>query len=411
MKDTNIISSVSNAAADKLFQLLQKFLAEEKIKAEDMLDGLTDLLHLCEIHSLQPILYYMISSEAEAFRECEPELIKKMREQYIASVYLSVQQDAAAEEMAERFEQAGICLTFFKGILLRRFYPEPQLRTMGDIDCLIPVEAREQAHGLMTDLGYECESDKGDVWVYRRGNVSVEMHTRIAGNYSRNGYDYRSFFADAMRHTEKAGNCTFLSREYHFCLLIYHIAKHLSSTGAGIRMFLDIAVFLRHYGKEFDWKQAEELLTGSGLSRTAGAVFQLCNRWFGTDIAWQDQVGEAVLDQMEVYIIGGGTFGFETHDVGDMYLRRGYENKGKGCKEGFRLRLFLNYLFQSADHMLQIMPAVESRRWLLPAAWVKRWWLGAFRRREHSLHTMKSMLKEDNGRGWEEYQMLKELGL
>lgn len=110
------------------------------------------------------------------------------------------------------------------------------------------AERFEQAHGLMTDLGYECESDKGDVWVYRRGSVSIEMHTRIAGN------------------------CIFLSREYHFCFLIYHIAKHLSSTGAGIRMFLDIAVFLRCYGKEFDWKQAEELLRGSGLSRTAGAM-------------------------------------------------------------------------------------------------------------------------------------------
>lgn len=84
-----------------------------------------------------------------------------MREQYIASVYLSVQQDAAAEEMAERFEQAGIRLIFFKGILLRRFYPEPQLRTMGDIDCLISAEERGKAHDLMADLGYECESDKG----------------------------------------------------------------------------------------------------------------------------------------------------------------------------------------------------------------------------------------------------------
>ncbi len=56
-----------------------------------MSDGLTDLLHLCEIYGLQPILCYMISSEAETFRECESERIKKMREQYIASVYLPVQ--------------------------------------------------------------------------------------------------------------------------------------------------------------------------------------------------------------------------------------------------------------------------------------------------------------------------------
>ena len=123
-----------------------------------------------------------------------------------------------------------------------------------------------------------------------------------------------AFFSDAIEHTEKNANFIFLKREYHFCFLIYHIAKHLYSTGAGIRMFLDI-----------------------------------CLLW--------------------------------------------------------------NYLFLSAENMLQIMPSVEKHRWLLPAVWIKRWWLGAFRRRNHSLHTMQSMFKDDDGRGQKEYQMLKELGL
>ena len=113
-----------------------------------------------------------------------------------------------------------------------------------------------------------------------------------------------AFFSDAIEHTEKNANFIFLKREYHFCFLIYHIAKHLYSTGAGIRMFLDI-----------------------------------CLLW--------------------------------------------------------------NYLFLSAENMLQIMPSVEKHRWLLPVAWIKRWWLGAFRHRSHSIHTMKSMFKDDAGRGHE----------
>lgn len=146
--------------------------------------------------------------------------------------------------MAERFCGAGIPLAFFKGTLLRSFYPEPHLRTMSDIDCLVSGENRKQAHNLMLEMGYMCDSDKGDVWVYSRGRVSVEMHTRIAQNSFQNGFDYKGFFSDAMKHTEKAGKYIFLKREYHFCFLIYHIAKHLYSTGAGCRLyFLYIFVY------------------------------------------------------------------------------------------------------------------------------------------------------------------------
>ena len=411
MDHINTLLVGGNSAADKLFQILKQFLEDKRIKVDDISDNLSGLLHLCEIHGLQPILYYMLGSETEHLRECYPELEKRMRDQYIALAYLSIQQDTAAEEMAEHFRQAGIPLAFFKGKLLRSFYPEAQLRTMGDIDCLISRDDRRQAHDLMLAMGYECESDIGDVWVYNRGRVSVEMHTRIAWKLSQNGFDYRNFFSDAIEHTEKSGNYIFLRREYHFCFLIYHIAKHLYYTGAGIRMFLDIAIFLRHYGDEFDWQQAQDLLQKTRLSKMAGAIFQLCNRWFDTEIIWKERVREEVLDQLEAYIIDGGTFGFATHDVGDMYLRRGYEKSEKGGKHRFHFRLLRNYLFPSVDNMLQIMPSVEKHRWLLPVAWIKRWWLGALRRRRYFLPTLKSMFKDDDGRGEKEYQMLKELGL
>ena len=67
--------------------------------------------------------------------------------------------------MAERFCGAGIPLAFFKGTLLRSFYPEPHLCTMSDIDCLVSGENRKQAHNLMLEMGYMCDSDNGDVWV------------------------------------------------------------------------------------------------------------------------------------------------------------------------------------------------------------------------------------------------------
>ena len=188
------------------------------------------MFHLCEIHSLQPILCYMLLGETSLLRERYPDLEKKIWDQYIASAYHSVQQEASAEEMAERFYKAGIPLAFFKGILLRHFYPEPQLRTMGDIDCLVSRDNRELAHRMMLEMGYVCDSDKGDVWVYSRGRVSVEMHTRIRTELiSRTDLIYKAFFSDALEHTEKAGKYIFLKREY-----LVVCSSHLSYRQASV---------------------------------------------------------------------------------------------------------------------------------------------------------------------------------
>lgn len=404
-----VFNTKRNTVAEKLFLILRKYLDGKNVQIDEYIQAdIQKLIYLCKIHGLQPILYRLIIQGREKWFGLSEEQTKNMKEQYITDTYRSLQQEISADEMEVSFSGNQVPLVFFKGILIRNFYRDPQFRTMGDIDCVIPKEKRNLAHILMLDMGYTCELDKGNTWVYSRGSVSVEMHTSIVNNTFRN-VDCRAFFADALEHTEKLGKYTVLTREYHFCFLIYHIAKHLYSTGAGIRMFLDIAVLLKYYSYEFDWNMVQSFLNELKLSKVAGAVFQLCRKWFEIEVLWPDQINQEALEQLEEYVLAGGIFGFATHDVGDVYLRRGYE-KNTG-KHRYYFWLIWNYLFPTAENMMQIMPCVETRKWLLPVAWVKRLWVGVFRRREHSLNTLKSMLKNDKGRGKTEYQMLKELGL
>ena len=56
---------------------------------------------------------------------------------------------------------------------------------------------------------------------------------------------------DLQERLEEAGaivlNYQSLDIEVNF---LTHIAKHISSSGAGIRMYMDIAVFIRHLGEK-----------------------------------------------------------------------------------------------------------------------------------------------------------------
>lgn len=382
---------------------------EEEIPVTEELFG--DLCYLAKIHSVFPILYYVIRSRAKELEASYPGQMEWLKKSYMLAVVQSIRQDAGKEEMREAFRRQGLPLLFFKGAQIRSFYPVPELRTMGDLDCLIASEDRMKAHALMLDLGYECQSDKGDVWVYRKGTVVVEMHDRIAANSILNEFDYASFFSDALNHGTQENQEFCFSKEYHFCFLIYHIAKHLSSTGAGVRMFMDIVVFLRHYGDTFDKREADRLLRAASLKKTAEAVYGLCDRWFGTKWSGEEKIPESVLDELEAYIVAGGTFGFETHNIGHVYKRKAYVSDECGKESGYGVRLIGRYLFPPADYMRLFLPAVERHKWLLPAAWIKRWWTGVFLRRDRSLATIRSMAENDGERSYREYRMLKNIGL
>lgn len=392
-------------------RMVGDFLAERSAAYEDCADVLDQLIYLARIHSLEPVVYYMLRGQREQLSAQRPTELEQMKKAYHGAICISLSQEAAMADMQEAFFEAGIPLVAFKGVQLRELYPVPELRTMSDMDCLIQQKDRAKAHALMLELGYHCELSSEQVWVYRMGTVMIEMHTEIAGNGIGNGFDYCAFFSDAMNHVVEQGGQLYLEREYQFCYLIYHIAKHLSSTGAGVRMIADIAAVLHHCREEIDWKRVQELLRASHLWETALAIYGLCERWFGVEAPVKGTVSQQVLDDLEAYIVSGGTYGFETHDAGDVYRRKAVrdQSEAKGIK--YKLRLMQTYLFPPSDYLFRYFPPAERHRWLTPVAWVCRCWIGLFRRKAHSMATIRSIAQGDRQRSYREVLMLREIGL
>ena len=391
-------------------RMVGDFAVDRKDVYPDCGNELEDLLYLAQIHSLGPVIYYMLQGQRKQLMEQKPELFQRMQRAYHSAVYVSVTQEASRAEIEEAFQNAGIRLVFFKGAQLRQLYPVPELRTMGDMDCLICPEDREKAHRLMCQLGYKRQEQEGAVWVYSMGTIVVEMHTKIARNGLGNGCDYQEFFSDAMEHTKMQNGKLCFESEYHVCYLIYHIAKHLSSTGAGVRMIADIAAILHCDQGDIDWEFVQRQLEQAQLWETALAIYGLCNRWFGIDTPASYRGPEWVLDALEAYIVSGGTFGFELRGSGDIYRRNALrESMDRGWR--YRLRLMCEYLFPSKAYLTKYFPPSEKHGWLLPVAWLRRCWLGAFRRKHHSIATIRSMTDGDADRSYWEGRMLKEIGL
>lgn len=369
------------------------------------------LRFLSEIHSLSPIIFSVIQNNLESSVQEIGDKAVKMKKEYRYAIFHSSQQENCIDEISRAFYNENIQAVFFKGSEIKNYYPVPALRTMGDIDCLIKESDRQTAYKIMCDLGYTNSAQNLDVWEYDKNNIHIEMQSRLAHNGVGNGFNYTEYFSDAFEHTvfDEEGHLRF-ENEYNLCYLIYHITKHLSSTGAGIRMVLDIAVFTRRFEKVLDLNRLKKMLDETKLCLAANAIYSLCDKWFATNFLNLFGYEEYIPDGLEEYIIYGGVFGFETHDTGDVYRRRTYENSSVD-KSNSRFVALKNFFFPSADYMQQYIPSVKKHRWLLPLAWIKRWIIGLFKRKEHSLSTLDSISSGDNDKSQKEAQMLRKLGL
>ena len=143
-------------------------------------------------------------------------------------------------------EEENTRSSVFKGYELRELYPVPELRTMGDVDVLVRDEDLERTAEVLCGLGYQKEEGGGAVWAFKKDNFTYEVHRRLAFGSYWNDVDYEGYFAAAFdRLTTGEGSRRYFTPEDHFIFLCFHLAKHLNSTGAGIRMVMDLALFLK----------------------------------------------------------------------------------------------------------------------------------------------------------------------
>lgn len=71
----------------------------------------------------------------------------------------------------------GIPVIVVKGIVLRDLYQVPSLRTMGDVDILVPQECVNQCVDIMIREGYQLiGEDPKHMTFYIQGELEIELH-------------------------------------------------------------------------------------------------------------------------------------------------------------------------------------------------------------------------------------------
>ena len=326
----------------------------------------------------------------------------RLEQAYDKTIAQFIRKEMDAERLMARLSGAEIPHIIFKGLVVRECYPIAELRTYGDIDMIIKEHDREKCHKLMTDAGYNpTVMDGGAVYAYKKAKELFEIHTTLNSERTKLSECMSNYWDNTV---VRCGYTYEFEKNFHLAYLISHIEKHVYGTGAGLRMYLDIALFINKYRDEIDLQRVREILSECRLDKFFDTVLYLCRRLFDTDVTPNEDLSEEVFEEFMRVILTGGTFGDKGEgSVVDEEMRKALKDNGKVNK----FSLLMRHIFPSYREVRRIYPFFNGKPYLLPAAWCVHLVKGGKR---SGLKNIKRVVSADTSRAQKDKELLEKIG-
>jgi len=322
---------------------------------------------LVEINSISGIVGYVLQQTNVV--GIPAEISKKYEDDFLSTITIATMRDEDMKSLITLLNKNGIDHLLFKGYIVKDLYTVPELRTYGDIDFAIKRESRGRCNALMRKNGYRLLEDWEPVYSYDKDNEHYEIHTELLDSNLNNNYDYQAYFRDFWKHTDHADQHSYtLDPEFHLLYLLMHIAKHVYGSGAGIRMYLDIAFYLRAYRDKIDWEHFQQEVHTLKIDRFVNTVFTSVEGWFEIKSPIPlKAVDNAFMDEFLTFTLNGGVFGHDSKAAKLSEVRK--NSKGGSVK---RADTLVKRAFPSANTIKSRYTYLDGKPWLLPVAWVHR---------------------------------------
>ena len=343
---------------------------------------------LCELAAAQSLLgifYYMVRKLPPDGQPPAP-LMQKLEWYYHQTIIKSTQQNFAVSEAEKALCEAKIEYVPYKGYVIRRHYPAPDLRTMGDIDMLVREEDQTRVQKVLTGMGYTFDGNFDDVWVYKQNNVCLEIHSIL--RYLRDENGKLLELAGVWENVENSEDSEYkkvFTDEFQLVLLIAHMVKHFFFAGCGIRLALDVVFFLKaHPG--MDWDKVIRWLHANRLDQAFYFMAGYSERVFGIPVNLPDkkECSDEQYEKLSCEFLKSNTFG--AYDSRLMKNYRIYQRdhkkqtNTKTAKKITRRQFIFTFLFMPVDKMKLSRPYLNKYPWLLPFAYISRLVCGVFKK-------------------------------
>ena len=148
--------------------LLTSYINGSKIELKDT-DSVNwkEVYYLANIHNMVGQLYVVLRNSGI---HCDAEIMQNCFNKFTYIVQYSIKQEMITHSLMELLNKNKIKHIMCKGFVLRNFYPQKELRTMGDVDIVIQQEDKDRLHNILIENGYKYDefNSHGQVWNYLR---------------------------------------------------------------------------------------------------------------------------------------------------------------------------------------------------------------------------------------------------
>ncbi len=372
----------------KILEALRCFLKGTKVTWEDGISAgeWRELFALCQHHQILPMVYETVYS-CPALKSMPPQETQAVKSMVVRQVMIQSRKTEEFLMLYRKLLEKGLTPVVVKGIICRNMYREPDYRSSGDEDVLIPREQFRKCHDVFLENGMKpVQPDKdpdaeGEVPYYKEnGILHIELHKELFSSESEAYGELNGLFADAfgrMMQEEIGGVKVYtMSRTDHLLYLILHAFKHFLHSGFGIRQVCDITLYAEQYGEDIDWEYILEKCRGVHADVFTASLFDIGKKELGFDpekACLPESWSSVEADGAELLedLLAGGVFGdasMSRKHSSNITLQAVMEDK-KGKKARPSL---IRSLFPDRRYMERNYTYLKDYPFLLPAAWLSR---------------------------------------
>ncbi len=331
------------------------------------------VLKLASYHSILPLCYENLSN-AQGF---DSEKYKGLQTKVFSIVFSQTKRTANFRNIYQILLDNGIKPLVLKGIICRQLYGDLcDHRPSGDEDILVKKEDYFKAEQILKDNGYLPKEEitrktldgVQEITFKNDNGLSIEVHLNIIGTENNLRTKMNRYFKDAFE------NCIAMEidgQEYytldytdHYIYLFYHLFKHFTTTGVGVRQLLDLLKFAESCGSCFDWHRICEAIESVNAHKMYGDLIEIGNKYMGFSI--ENPYGATQPEKLLEDMFSAGAYGNgNLEQMGSkVKVMAAVDSGGKASK--------LKMLFPSIKSMREHYKVLYNHPYLLPVMWCVR---------------------------------------
>mgnify|MGYP000856146560 CR=1 FL=1 len=339
-----------------------------------------------QVHSL----IYPVVNEINAEVGVEKEIMEAWKQSVLTCGFQMICNQLWIGEVIEILNSFEIKTIVLKGMVVSKWYPHPELRTMGDADILVMEKDLKKTTQLLHGMGYISQKDRKTKHIefYKKDYIAIELHRLLADCSFIKNADLLNNDAWSEPMEIELGNTKTLALSWEMQIIYccIHMASHISNQGIGLRQLCDLVVIVEKGSDNINWNIVHDKSIKYGIDQFVSAIFTVCHRLFNLEVpfVFSDCTlsDTSNIDLLIKDILDGGNFG--RRDIRRVSANVLVNNAKAGESQKYSNKLInaLHLLFPSRSRMLGKYKYIYVKKspLLLPAAWIHRIVFGIIRR-------------------------------